>query len=282
MSVHAHSQPRFSTYLAGHRTDPAARRRLIVAAIASTVTVAVAGAFGWTADKLGIQPVDAPTAHQAIMLEVGPPPPPPANPPPQPSGGAASDESPPDDAPRQPTPVRRAAPASDDADDSAVDLEKPATGVPGPTGVPSGPTGVPGIPGLGDGPGVPGSFGPPCPTCKRKPPTPRNDGARGPVTKPVSVVKANAIFTPDPDQKALSRTKTGLMRPQGKSTTKVSFCVTTKGAVSDVKTAKRYPGDPEVDRICRDAVKKWRFRPLLVGGRAHKTCTTTTFVIEFE
>lgn len=280
MSVHAQAQPRFSTYLAGHRVDPRARQRLIVAAIASTVTVAVAGAFGWTADKLGIQPVDAPTAHQTIMLEVGPPPPPPAPPPEQPSGGSAvSDEPPPDDAPPQRVAPRSETPAAD-TDDDAVDLDKPPTGVPGPVGVP-GPTGIPG-PGVGKGPGLDGGFGRGCPTCKRKPPLPISEDPAGPVTKPVSVVKANAIFTPDPDQKALSRTKTGLMRPSGKSTTKVSFCVTTKGSVSDVQTVQRYPGDPEVDRICRDAVKKWRFRPLQVGGRAHKTCTTTTFVIEFE
>ena len=281
MSVQAlQTQPRFSSYLDGHRVDPRARQRLIVAAIASTITVAVAGTLGWAVDKLGIQPVDAPTAYQSIMLEVGPPPPPPAPPPEQPSGGgAASDDTPPDDTPVARTPRRNDAPSeSAEVDDSAVDLEKPATGIGGSGDLGSvlGQNRI-GIPG-----GPPGGIGT-CLTCKPIPPrNPTPPKSKAAVNKPLSVVKANAIFTPDPDQKALGRTKTGLMRPAGKSSTKVSFCVTPKGSVTDVETAKKYPGDSEIDRICREAVKRWRFRPLLVDGRPHKTCTTTTFVIEFE
>ena len=37
-----------------------------------------------------------------------------------------------------------------------------------------------------------------------------------------------------------------------------------------------------VDRICRDTVKQWRFRPFKVDGKARKTCSTVTFDIRFD
>ncbi|EDM74673.1 hypothetical protein PPSIR1_11826, partial [Plesiocystis pacifica SIR-1] len=56
----------------------------------------------------------------------------------------------------------------------------------------------------------------------------------------------------------------------------------TKGKVVDVKTKTKFPGDPQVDKIIRDTIKKWRFKPFVVGGKPVKTCTERTFKIKFK
>ena len=49
----------------------------------------------------------------------------------------------------------------------------------------------------------------------------------------------------------------------------------------DVKTKKKFPNDPKVDEICRDTIKKWRFKPFIVGGKPVKTCSVAEFNLKF-
>jgi protein TonB len=88
-----------------------------------------------------------------------------------------------------------------------------------------------------------------------------------------------AIYSPDPDKKKLAGTKAFTFDKRG-GESHVSFCVNAQGKVVDVKTAKKFPGDPKVDQICRDAVKTWRFKPFLVGGKAQKTCSKAIFKLK--
>ena len=108
-----------------------------------------------------------------------------------------------------------------------------------------------------------------------------NATKREPAVEPLSAVMARAVYTPDPDIDQLARTSTGLMR-RGSGVNKTGFCVDTNGKTVDVTTHKRYPGDPAVDRICRDTVATWRFKPFLVGGKPTKVCSTVRFDIRFE
>ncbi|NJK32726.1 MAG: hypothetical protein HC927_10135 [Deltaproteobacteria bacterium] len=124
-------------------------------------------------------------------------------------------------------------------------------------------------------PGVPGIF-----TTPTKPLPPRPSGELV-QKKPLASVMAQATYSPDPDAKLLQATKAARFdkRP-GKNTT--SFCIDTRGKVVDVKTKAKFPGDPQVDRIIADTVRKWRFTPFEVGGKPVKTCTERTFSISFR
>ena len=115
-----------------------------------------------------------------------------------------------------------------------------------------------------------------------KPPVPRPTTTEKPdkVVAKINVVRANALYSPDPDRAKLARTTAGTMnRRSGKSA--VSFCVSEAGKAVDVRTSSKF-GDDEVDRICRDTVKQWRFRPFQVDGKSRKTCSTVTFDIRFD
>ena len=45
---------------------------------------------------------------------------------------------------------------------------------------------------------------------------------------------------------------------------------------------RKSAGDEDVDRICRDTVKRWRFHAMQVEGRPRVTCSEVTFQIAFE
>jgi protein TonB len=98
--------------------------------------------------------------------------------------------------------------------------------------------------------------------------------------KPFNVVVGNAIYKPDPDKNALAATKASMFdkRP---GTNETSFCVDVDGKTVDVKTKKKFPNDPKVDEICRDTIKKWRFKPFIVGGKPVKTCSVAEFNLKF-
>jgi len=98
---------------------------------------------------------------------------------------------------------------------------------------------------------------------------------------PLSVLRARAIYSPDPSAAALAKTKTGL-GSHSPGQVKVQFCVGVRGKVSSATVVERFGSDPQVDRICRDAVKTWRFKPARVGGAAKTTCSEVTFDIHFE
>lgn len=99
--------------------------------------------------------------------------------------------------------------------------------------------------------------------------------------EPLDVVLQRAIYTPDPDPKLLARTKTGMLsRHDGVNRT--AFCIDARGKTVSVRTAKRFEGDPQVDEICLDAVKQWRFEPFRIDGRARRVCSVAVFEIRFE
>lgn len=99
--------------------------------------------------------------------------------------------------------------------------------------------------------------------------------------EPLEAVMARSMFAPDPDPKLLAKTATGLMK-RGAGVNKTFFCVRPDGKTEGVKTTRKFPGDPEIDRICRDTVKRWRFQALVIGGKKVRTCTTVRFEISFE
>ena len=110
-----------------------------------------------------------------------------------------------------------------------------------------------------------------------------DSGAAKSVKKPLEAVMAQSVFSPDPDQKRLSATKSGTFdkRP---GDNKTSFCVNTLGKTVKVKTSKKFRegDDPKVDEICRQTVEKWRFKPFIVGGKPVEMCSTVTFKISFK
>lgn len=61
-----------------------------------------------------------------------------------------------------------------------------------------------------------------------------------------------------------------------------AFCVDTNGTTSDIQTVQKFPGDPLVDRIIRDTIARWRFRPFLVDGSVVKVCTEKQFLLRFK
>jgi protein TonB len=99
--------------------------------------------------------------------------------------------------------------------------------------------------------------------------------------EPISSVRSRAIYDPDPDGKELQATKAAKFDKRPGSV-KVGFCVGPTGKVKDVKVTKKYPHDPQVNRICSDTVAKWRFKPRLVGGKPIESCSAVTFDIRFE
>jgi protein TonB len=111
--------------------------------------------------------------------------------------------------------------------------------------------------------------------------TKRDTSDKAVAKKPITAVKANSIYSPDCDKKKLAGTKAATFDKRPGST-KVSFCVNASGKVVDVKTTKKFRGDPKVDQICRDTVKKWRFRPFMAGGKPVKTCSSVEFQLVFD
>ncbi len=99
--------------------------------------------------------------------------------------------------------------------------------------------------------------------------------------EPIASVKSRSIYNPDPDNKKLQATKAAKFdkRP---GVVKVKFCVGTSGKTKGVKVIKKYPHDPQVNRICSDTVAKWRFKPKIVGGKPIETCSKVTFDIRFQ
>jgi hypothetical protein len=101
----------------------------------------------------------------------------------------------------------------------------------------------------------------------------------GPAKEPLSVRPAQAIYTPAPSRKELRRAalRNPEDAPKGRYVfSEISFCIDTRGRVSNVKSRRH---DRLFDLIVRDTVKTWRFRPLLIGGEPHESCTRQTFRI---
>ncbi len=266
----------FDHYLDQMQPDLVRPIRLSVAVLATLSMLAAGSTAMWLAQKLDIDLVAAPTATMdliqlAEMALPEPPPPPPVietvDESDGSSGGAAANAAATPKVLEESLPAVKPAARSERRSDSGPVV----MGVPSSNAIPGG-IGIPGITGLPKtGSGGPGTG--------RGPGT-GNGG--GPTTlKPFSSVISQAVYSPDPDHRKLMTTATARTdKRSGESV--VQFCVGTDGKVSKAKTVKAFANDPEVDRICRDTVKQWRFRPFLVGGTAIEVCSKQTFQINFE
>jgi protein TonB len=251
---------------------PDSRRRWRVALAVNIAGFATAGllSFTWLMDKMMIAQVTPPTPHfvmvQMAMESLPPPPPPPAAPAtrPEPEVEPVPDEdplTPPDSfVETLPSPRPRVARViGNGAPDSKGTL---------PFGNPTGLIGI-----IGSPPGLPRDPGIAVRTDPRPEPT------RAPL--PIATVRAQAIYAPAPDQNKLGATKAAMFdRRPGENET--AFCVDPQGRTTDVRTTKKFPGDPKVDEVCRDTIKAWRFKPFLVDGRPTKTCSVQVFNITFQ
>lgn len=87
------------------------------------------------------------------------------------------------------------------------------------------------------------------------------------------------VHAPDPDRKALASTKAAAARRRGRVV--IGFCVGTDGRTSNVKVVQSFPNDAQVDEICINTVKQWRFTPPR-GERASTPCSTVHFDLSFQ
>lgn len=262
----------FEHYLHQHVPDRRRRLRLVVAAHLAAMATTGAIGFTWLMGKLQIAQVAPPSAQfMLVQMALDEPQPPPPLPP----------------APARPEPEDRPEPEEpklDEPPESFAELLPPPKPRPGPVGngaptaTGTAPIGVPGVgfgvPGVNRIPnGLPPGFSPTIATSRPK----REE--RAPV--PLAAVRAQAVYTPNPDQDRLAATRAGMFdkRPGENET---AFCVDAGGRTTEVRTVKAFPGDPAVDEIIRSTVKTWRFRPFMVEGKAIKTCTSQVFRITFR
>ena len=262
----------FDTYMDAHALDPGLRRRMTLALSAAVIASAVAVGGYSGLEKLSVRRVAAPNVEiEFLMATTVPLPlaaPPPASPPTVASEAAAVDPDP------DPDPTRESPP-------DVLEPPRQPTAAPGTHRGLTVP-GVPGVPGIVGPPG--GIVGVPCPTgaCvpTRAPPVPlRADPTSDSAKVPLSVVESRLRFSPDPPREALLGTRAATARRGGTSV--VEFCVSADGKVDKVAT-RRSAGDADVDRICRETLRRWRFSPLTVQGRATRMCSEFSFVIAFE
>ena len=138
----------------------------------------------------------------------------------------------------------------------------PGGSAPGDKGEPAGVSG-----GVGGSAQAPGS-------------TKQGAGQRPVKVMPIVGVMAHSLYAPDPDPKALASTKAGMFdrRP---CTSRIRFCVDPRGRTVDVRSVGACY-DPKVNQICRETVKKWRFKPFIVAGAASPVCTEVSFDLRFD
>ncbi len=271
----------FDVYMEGHSVDPRARARMMMALVASLAVTTAAGTMSWAAGRLSIGTVGPPSGVDMLELTLMTDLPPQKADPPERSKPAEPDDTRSSVAQARMTtrPRRGDRKPSDDGPPTET-ATRNNTGVGDPSGTDDGEIGIPGPK------NQPGCLGVGCipdgPPIIRDPLRPSVDPAKPQKERaPLSVLKARSVYTPDPQPAALAKTKTGL-GSRAPGAVKVEFCVGTDGRVSSAKIAKRFGSDPEVDRICKAAVKKWRFKPATMGGKKRTTCSDVTFDIRFE
>ena len=259
----------FEHYMSYQYANPRLQRlRGAAALLSATITLSIVS-FAWAANKMQITRVSPPASDYLVFqLSYEDPPPPPGPPPPAArderadSGESTAKSEVPDEAPSEESiALPREAPAKLPQLRGGGGKSGSVPGIPGSS------IGMPGSP-LGVGIGVPGVR------------SPKKERAEVPPPTSIQAVLAQGVFTPDPDSKRLGATKAGMFdkRP---CTNRTSFCVDTRGRVVDVRTTGRCY-DMQVNAICRDAVKRWRFKPFVVGGVAKRTCSTVYFNLEFK
>ncbi len=258
----------FDVYLQSKQPNRRARRLLIAATTLSTVSTFIFLITLWVLGKMGIKMVDPPTIEFVLVqltdVDAAPPPPPP----PPPAGDDSPDEEevPEDDL------IEEELTQPKDTPDKLPEKKKGPKGrkVPGVAG------GVPGgVPGGVIGGVVGGTLGGTGRAINTK-----GSGKKS-FKKPFSAISAQAQFMPKLDSRKLAQTNAGKHdRRPGVNVT--SFCINTGGKVVKVKTKRKFRGDSAVDKICRDTVKKYRFKPFKVGGKPVEMCTEKTFNIKFK
>jgi TonB family protein len=112
--------------------------------------------------------------------------------------------------------------------------------------------------------------------------TPRRCPVRAPCGPPEpALFELRALYDQGPSVGRLARTRTGRADPEAHGLVIIAFCVAHTGKVESTRVIKRFPGDREVDRIVREAVRKWRFKP---AGRMLRAtvCAEASFEITFS
>jgi protein TonB len=262
----------FDVYIQEQSIDPQLRNRMMASLTTAAALTVCAGIVAWGADKLKIAGVAPPQRAEMVMLSIDPDPPPPPAPPEQPKQvQAVVDDG--------PTRERAAEKPVIELADAYLESTRPSSHH-GPVTDGNG-HGF----GHGHGHGHGGPQGGPCLIGMRcsdvvgtgdrtpRPPSP-------PIAK-IPFADMKPIYSPDPPQGELARTRTGLgsRRP---GSVRVEFCIDAHGKVARSRVAKRFAGDTAIDAIARSTVSKWRFRPMLVGGRPRPACSAVTFDIRFD
>lgn len=254
----------FESYMRYQYADPRGRRQMTLSALVAGALTLSTITLAWAASKMEITRVDAPTMD-TILFQLGADAPMPPPPPPPPIGGDEIEDTPdkPDTPPDEVLPrleevIPKASPRAQGSRDGAVKGGVP-NGVRG--GVPNGISiGVPTNTRLTDIP----TYRPPPTTSTPTPP------------EPIAAVMARGVYTPNPDPRLFMG-----KRDRRPCTNRTHFCVDAGGRTAEVRTAKSC-GDADVDRICRDAVKKWRFKAATVGGEARRSCSVVEFSLTFR
>lgn len=269
-------QASFANFVDAPAASPRSSR-LAIASLIACSTLALGLALAFTFERLAILRVPGPKTRFELAAVVIADPPKVADPPPKPdevAAGGAVDM--PTDNPRpRPESITE---VDELAHDSSRDLStgkatggigipggREGEGLPCPGGICT--KGVIGIPGGGGtcvGPNCSGKA-----VAKLAPP------------KPLPLSSLTCIACADPNIDALRRTAAGMRKTAGTNVTR--FCVDATGHVEagSVVTGTSH-GDASIDRLCRDAVKGWRFSPTKVAGEGRRACSEATFRIRFE
>jgi protein TonB len=261
----------FATYV--DAPTPSRSSRLMLASVIACSSLAIAAAFALTLERMSILRMPGPKTSYELASVVIAEPPKVAEPPAKPDDPPAANGE--FDGPTTPDhPSPKSAILEDGGDPSSPTIGSTGGGA---SGIPGGPPGGKPCPAgiCAKGPvGIPGGLciGPNCKkTATSKPPPP----------KPLPFSSLGCIACADPSQDALRRTAAGIRKSSGTNVTR--FCVDASGRVeaSSVATESSH-GDPAIDRLCRDAVKGWRFTPTKVDGEGRRACSEATFRIRFE
>lgn len=88
---------------------------------------------------------------------------------------------------------------------------------------------------------------------------------------PFDRIKPHAIYTPLPASKEIDPERAKLAAPL-----EIGFCISPMGKTESIEVTAS-TRDLILDRLVRSSLKKWRFRPLQLHGRAAWACTHVRF-----
>lgn len=261
----------FEHYLENQRPDTKRQKILSATMAVATVGTAISLVGVWVGGKLAVTTVDPPTISFIMVQmnqEEAPPPPPP---PPPPAGDDSGEEEEEEELPEEEEPIEDEIQQPKEVSDKIPDSKpggKKGSRIPG--GVKGGVPG--GVPGGVIGGVVGGVVG---------------GGVRSQAKtqqaakKPLSAVMANKVYQPPKPAKQLLQTPTGRFGKKPGSVI-ATFCISPSGKVIQVRKKRGFPGDPAIDKIMIDWLKKFRFRPFKVGGKAQKICSEYKMNVSFK